>query len=162
MEVTPGHKDAATLNAPAKHSGPFHFIFQTDDRYVSRLVIDKGVVSFQGDADASAHVFFDSLTRKHAVEWIELERRLQDAESRLALLTHHNAVMHLPHQLAEAHRQLEAMKAEVARENNIHYSENIIHCNKHCFYCKQESVQALENDDCPEKPKPAPGAYTEQ
>lgn len=140
-------------------SSPLRVNFWNTDGTWALFIVDKGTVTFEGNADAAAQLFIDALTRRHAEQWTALEQRVLVAEAELSKLSHHNALMHISHQLAAAERQLKLFRLQSAPNRGNHCSEQCIHYNQHedCFH---KSKQALEMNISPINPV-QPGALQE-
>ncbi|MGC0875122.1 hypothetical protein WKG92_19800 [Pantoea agglomerans] len=140
-------------------SSPLRVNFWNTDGTRALFIVDKGTVTFEGNADAAAQLFIDALTRRHAEQWTALEQRVLVAEAELSKLSHHNALMHISHQLAAAERQLKQFRLQSAPNRGNHCSEQCIHYNQYedCF---QKSKQALEMNISPINPV-QPGALQE-
>ena len=49
---------------------------------VGKIIVDKGGVIFEGDADASAKVFIDELVKQWSPQWWQAQERIASLESR--------------------------------------------------------------------------------
>lgn len=125
-------------------SSPLRVNFWNTDGTRALFIVDKGTVTFEGNADAAAQLFIDALTRRHAEQWTALEQRVLVAEAELSKLSHHNALMHISHQLAAAERQLKQFRLQSAPKRGNHCSEQCIHYNQH-ISCSEQKEHALES-----------------
>ena len=93
----------------------------------AQLTVNNGTVTFEGDPDAAAAVFIDTMTRLHAQQWIEQQSKLDKAEAQLAEYAHHNGLMMLAQRLVDAEKERGVLQAEI---NRLQSSGNV-HCNQH-------------------------------
>lgn len=140
-------------------SSPLRVNFWNTDGTRALFIVDKGTVTFEGNADAAAQQFIDALTRRHAEQWVVLEQRALVAEAELSKFSHHNALMHISHQLAAAEHQLKQFRLQSAQNKGDHCSEQYIHYNQHDEFF-QKSKQPLEKNVSPISPV-QPGALQE-
>jgi len=62
--------------SPMSTDIPFRFCLQGNNpTAVGTIIVDKGKVSFEGDADESALIFIEYLVRRNSQQWAELEKR---------------------------------------------------------------------------------------
>ena len=62
--------------SPMNTGTPFRFCLQGNNpTAVGTIIVDKGKVSFEGDADESALIFIEYLVRRTSQQWAELEKR---------------------------------------------------------------------------------------
>ncbi|WP_437435753.1 hypothetical protein [Klebsiella pneumoniae] len=62
--------------SPMSTDTPFRFCLQGNNpTAVGTIIVDKGKVSFEGDADESALIFIEYLVRRNSQQWAELEKR---------------------------------------------------------------------------------------
>ncbi len=62
--------------SPMSTDTPFRFCLQGNNpTAVGTIIVDKGKVSFEGDADESALIFIEYLVRRTSQQWAELEKR---------------------------------------------------------------------------------------
>ncbi|HHT2708303.1 TPA: hypothetical protein ACTYSM_005702 [Klebsiella pneumoniae] len=62
--------------SPMNTDTPFRFCLQGNNpTAVGTIIVDKGKVSFEGDADESALIFIEYLVRRNSQQWAELEKR---------------------------------------------------------------------------------------
>ncbi|CAM3518101.1 hypothetical protein [Escherichia coli] len=62
--------------SPMSTDTPFRFRLQGNNpTAVGTIIVDKGKVSFEGDADESALIFIEYLVRRNSQQWAELEKR---------------------------------------------------------------------------------------
>ncbi len=62
--------------SPMNTGTPFRFCLQGNNpTAVGTIIVDKGKVSFEGDADESALIFIEYLVRRNSQQWAELEKR---------------------------------------------------------------------------------------
>ena len=55
---------------------PFRLCLQGNNPTAAgTIIVDKGKVSFEGDADESALIFIEYLVRRNSQQWVELEKR---------------------------------------------------------------------------------------
>lgn len=61
--------------SPMSKDIPFRFCLQGNNpTAVGTIIVDKGKVSFEGDADESALIFIEYLVRRNSQQWAELEK----------------------------------------------------------------------------------------
>ncbi|HFT3659139.1 hypothetical protein REM96_28845 (plasmid) [Klebsiella pneumoniae] len=62
--------------SPMSTDTPFRVCLQGNNQTaVGTIIVDKGKVSFEGDADESALIFIEYLVRRTSQQWAELEKR---------------------------------------------------------------------------------------
>ena len=106
---------------------PLVVTLNASDGTRAQLTVNKGAVTFEGDPDAAAAVFIDTVTRRHAQQWVEQQSKLDKAEAQLAEYAHHNGLMMLSQRLVDAEKERGVLQAEI---NRLQSSGNV-HCNQH-------------------------------
>jgi len=106
---------------------PLVVTLNASDGTRAQLTVNNGAVTFEGDPDAAAAVFIDTVTRRHAQQWAEQQERLDKAEAQLAGYAHHNGLMMLAQRLVDTEKERDALRAEI---NRLQPDSNI-HCNQH-------------------------------
>lgn len=92
---------------------PLELTFRSHDNTTARLTVNKDRVTFEGNPDAAAAVFLDSVTRRHADQWLALNTELEQARALLAGYAHHNGMMMLAMRLVAAERERDALREKV-------------------------------------------------
>ncbi len=98
----------------------------------AQLTVNNGTVTFEGDPDAAADMFIDAVTRRHAQQWTEQQKKLDKAEAQLAEYAHHNGLMMLSQRLVDAEKERDTLWSEVHRLR----SGGNVHCNQ-CISCSE-------------------------
>ena len=92
---------------------PLVVTFCATDGTRAQLTVNKGRVTFEGDPDAAAEMFIESVTRKYAQEWGAQQVQLREAEAQLAAYSHHNGLMMLSQRLVDAEKERDALREEI-------------------------------------------------
>lgn len=62
---------------------PFQFVLNGNDgKPVGTLTIDKGEVSFAGNADESASIFIEAVVKRWGQQWKAAQKRIEELEGR--------------------------------------------------------------------------------
>lgn len=106
------------LNAGAAFSlpiapAPLVVTFLGSDGTRAQLIVNQGRVTFDGDPDATAEMFIEAITRRHAEHWVAQQAQLEEAEARLAAYSHHNGLMMLSQRLMDAEKDRDALREEI-------------------------------------------------
>ena len=81
----------------------------------AQLTVNTGKVTFTGEPAAAAAGFIDTMTRRHAQQWVEQQSKLDKAEAQLAEYAHHNGLMMLAQRLVDAEKERDVLRAEIER-----------------------------------------------
>lgn len=82
------HDGTTTLNGSGLVWGitppvPFRFVLNDNDgKPVGALTIDKGEVSFAGNADESANIFIEAVAKQWGQQWKAAQKRIEELEAR--------------------------------------------------------------------------------